>query len=281
MRNQLINRLPLYYQPIFEVIILLILIGMIYVELSFRKRVNSLWEQLSNKIESQILASIVIIAVVIFTLTSKTWNYILKNTYSRLMKFLSNFKLVNMRKMSQEMRKPISSLVTHRCLRKLERLKNRTHEFKTHGEIDHSKAAAFKVFLESKMDSTIQHINKIISKATYDMDKDTLRSLVETCFDACNKNVKCKMESRFINEGLAKKEAEKLTAKFLELREYAMESYGEVFDEVFQEDNTSNYETLRQVLLLIHVESNGMVDACIGAFEHINGAFMGMDYGEE
>jgi hypothetical protein len=252
-----------------------------YVELSFRERMNELWKELSTKIESQILAAVLLLTALVFALTQKTWNFILKNTYIKIVKFLSGFKLVNIKKLSSEIQKPISGLKSHRCLYRLDKLKDINHKFKTNGEIDHSKNKAFKVFLQAKAESTISHIVKILDTATYDMDKGQLRGLVQSCFKDCNDNVECSMQRHFIEEGLPKKEAVKLTSKFLDLRNVVMETYDEVFDEVFQEDNTSNYETLRQVLLLIQVESNGMVEACIRAFEYINGAFKDINYGQE
>jgi len=113
------------------------------------------------------------------------------------------------------------------------------------------------------------------------MNKTQLRGLVQECFGNCNTNVEQKMINTFIKKQVNEKESFELVSKFLEVREVAMESYSEVFDEVFGEDFEDNYSMLQMVFLLIHIESQGMVQACIDAFEHINGAFLNSKYAEE
>jgi hypothetical protein len=239
------------------------------------------WYALLNKVDGTLAASIILIVTVLFFLLKKTLNFIVKNSYEKIVKFISNLRVVNVKELSKEqLEKPISELLNHRCVFRLDRLKHERHEFYTHGERDYNKEKAFEVFLEAKMESTIQHIRQIVSNASYEMHKSELRGLVEHCFSACNNNVITSMIKKFTDENLTKTDAEKLTRKFLDVRNSAMDVYSEIFDEVFQEMDVDNYETLRMVLLLIHAESQGMVTACVMAFEEINGAFKAINYGD-
>jgi len=253
------------------------------------EKITELMATLITKIvDNSLTAFICLIFLVFMVLTSKQWQNLVKNLGDNILEWFKGFKVLSKSQVEQlelkaevTPKRDIMELYNHRCIYKLQALKNHKHEFYTEGELDRPKTIAFEIFLRTKMESTIDHIRQIVTKATHDMNKTQLRGLVQECFGNCNTNVEQKMINTFIKKQVNEKESFELVSKFLEVREVAMESYSEVFDEVFGEDFEDNYSMLQMVFLLIHIESQGMVQACIDAFEHINGAFLNSKYAEE
>lgn len=175
----------------------------------------------------------------------------------------------------EQIRKPLTFLLNHKVFDKLDFLGDYQHEFITHGQIDVEKARAFSKFLRVKMDSTIQHLQTIISTASYGMGKAELEKLVRSKFGACNANVKRLMLKEFQNYNITQRDAEELVGLFFEAREVTMEKYDEVFNLVFGgADNEDEYALIKDVLILVYFEATDIKNQTIKAFEDKNGAFM-------
>lgn len=173
----------------------------------------------------------------------------------------------------------IKDLKSHKVFGKLERLKMHRHEFETHGKFDKLKTDAFNFFLEAKLDSTAAHLIKIVNEASNELNRMELRSLIDRGFENCNDSLKCKMYDKLTGENnpdrVSPLTANKIIEKFFNVREVAMNKYGDTFDDIFSEPTfENNYQIINVVLFVTHIESNDMINACIEAFNEVNGVFM-------
>lgn len=175
----------------------------------------------------------------------------------------------------EQIKKPLTFLLGHKVFDKLNTLGDYRHNFETHGKPDPHKSRAFSKFLRVKMDSTIEHLQGIISTASYGMGKAELETLVRSKFGACNANVKRLMSLEFKNHNISPQDADELIGLFFEAREVTMSKYDDVFNLVFGgADNEDEYALIKDVLLLVYFEATDIKNQCIKAFEDKNGAFM-------
>ena len=105
-----------------------------------------------------------------FKATKEAWVERVK--YFDFIKFFKKFKK------DEPFKYTIQDLKKHKVFGKLKRLKDYEYNFYTHGEFDELKTKAFNIFLNAKIDSTIQHIMKIIDEATNDLSELSLRSFM-------------------------------------------------------------------------------------------------------
>jgi len=173
----------------------------------------------------------------------------------------------------------ISDLENHKVFSKLDRFKKYNKRFLTHGEYDETKTKAFKVFLDSKLESTKDCIKYIIKHSNNKMSRLELRNLIDTAFLNHDKELEQKMILKFTGDGLSKLNTAMLVDKFFSIRELAMDKYSDAFDDVFSTPTfDDNKHILNVIFFLIHIESQDIVEACVEAFESVNGIFKDIEY---
>lgn len=240
------------------------------------KIISSLIDKISSPL---IIVGLLVLLGIVYIL----FKFFFKATKDAWVEKVKSFNVMNFFKKKEELKDgfkyTIQDLKQHKVFSKLKRLKEHEHKFYTHGVFDELKTKAFKIFLTAKMDSTIEHINKIIDEATNDLSELALRNLIDMRFEDCNDNLSCKMRQHFTDvnnpERIPDKTADKIIDKFLSVREAAMNMYEETFDDIFSTPTfENNFQLLNVVLFVVHIESKDMLDACIEAFESVNGDFM-------